>query len=72
MAEFDDLRADVEGNLLKTLDQAGDLGVRVRAGTRAERVRCTVDLPNRFRVPYGPGWAVAPRRSWSYGALYTV
>lgn len=58
IAEFDALRADVEGNLLKTLDAAGDLGDRVRAGTRAERVRCTNDLPSRFRVPYGPGWAL--------------
>jgi flavin-dependent dehydrogenase len=58
VAEFDELRADVEGNLLKTLDQAGDLGDRVRDGTRAERIRCSNDLPNRFRVPHGPGWAL--------------
>jgi 2-polyprenyl-6-methoxyphenol hydroxylase-like FAD-dependent oxidoreductase len=58
IAEFAELRSDVEGNLLKALDQAGDLGDRVRAGTRAERIRSSNDLPNRFRVPHGPGWAL--------------
>ncbi|WP_433204745.1 NAD(P)/FAD-dependent oxidoreductase [Dactylosporangium sp. CS-047395] len=31
-------------------------GARLAAG---EPVRATVDLPNTFRVPYGPGWALA-------------
>jgi 2-polyprenyl-6-methoxyphenol hydroxylase-like FAD-dependent oxidoreductase len=57
-AEFAALRADPEAGLRKTLDEAGDLGERVRAGTRAERVRCTGDLPSAFRVPHGPGWAL--------------
>jgi flavin-dependent dehydrogenase len=58
IAEFPDFRADIEGNLLKTLDQAGDLGMRVRAGERAERIRTTPDLPNEVRRAYGPGWAL--------------
>ncbi|MFI5910543.1 NAD(P)/FAD-dependent oxidoreductase [Dactylosporangium sp. NPDC051541] len=37
----------------------GDLGERIAAGRLAEHVRATVDLPNTFRVPYGPGWALA-------------
>ncbi len=57
-AEFEAFRADIEGNLIRTLDLAGDLGQRVRAGKRAERIRSTPDLPNRFRTPYGPGWAL--------------
>jgi 2-polyprenyl-6-methoxyphenol hydroxylase-like FAD-dependent oxidoreductase len=57
-AEFGDFRADVEGNLLSTLDGLGDLGARVRAGRRVERIRSTPDLPAFFRVPYGPGWAL--------------
>jgi 2-polyprenyl-6-methoxyphenol hydroxylase-like FAD-dependent oxidoreductase len=56
--EFHAFRADLEGNLLRTLDLAGDLGERVRAGRRAERLRATPDLPNFFRKPYGPGWAL--------------
>ena len=30
----------------------------MRAGERAERVHGTADPPNRFHVPYGPGWAL--------------
>jgi 2-polyprenyl-6-methoxyphenol hydroxylase-like FAD-dependent oxidoreductase len=56
--EFHSLRSDIEGNFLKTLDLAGDLGQRVRSGRRAGRFRGTIDLPNRFRKPYGPGWAL--------------
>jgi 2-polyprenyl-6-methoxyphenol hydroxylase-like FAD-dependent oxidoreductase len=56
--EFPAFRADVEGHLLKTLDLAGDLGDRVRAGRRVERIRGTTDLPNAFRTPWGPGWAL--------------
>jgi flavin-dependent dehydrogenase len=56
--EFHAFRSDIEGNLLRTLDSAGSLGERVRAGKRAERVVGTADLPNYFRKPYGPGWAL--------------
>jgi 2-polyprenyl-6-methoxyphenol hydroxylase-like FAD-dependent oxidoreductase len=58
VAEFPAFRADVEGNVLRTLDLAGDLGQRVRAGRRAERFRASPDLPNYVRRPYGPGWAL--------------
>jgi 2-polyprenyl-6-methoxyphenol hydroxylase-like FAD-dependent oxidoreductase len=56
--EFAAFRADVEGNFLRTLDLAGDLGQRARAGRRAERFRASPDLPNRFRTPFGLGWAL--------------
>ncbi|HEY7202039.1 MAG TPA: FAD-dependent monooxygenase, partial [Candidatus Dormibacteraeota bacterium] len=59
IADADAFRGDLEANLLAALDQAGDLGERVRAGRRAERVRATIDLPNRFVHPHGPGWALA-------------
>jgi 2-polyprenyl-6-methoxyphenol hydroxylase-like FAD-dependent oxidoreductase len=58
-AEFGRFRADVEGNVLATLDLAEGLGERIRAGKRVERFRSTPDVPNVFRVPYGPGWALA-------------
>jgi 2-polyprenyl-6-methoxyphenol hydroxylase-like FAD-dependent oxidoreductase len=58
MAEFADFRADVDTHYRKTLDLCGDLGDRVRDGVRAERFRATPDLPNQFRVPCGPGWAL--------------
>ncbi len=58
IAEFEAFRTDIEGHYLKTLDQCGDLADRVREGARAERLRTTPDLPNTFRVPNGPGWAL--------------
>lgn len=57
-AEFADFRADVDTHYRKTLDLCGDLGDRVRDGVRAERFRAAPDLPNLFRVPCGPGWAL--------------
>jgi flavin-dependent dehydrogenase len=35
-----------------------DLGPRLDAATQAEHLRATSDLPNVFRVPHGPGWAL--------------
>jgi 2-polyprenyl-6-methoxyphenol hydroxylase-like FAD-dependent oxidoreductase len=58
-ADFSAFRADPEGSLLEALDRTGDLGEQVRAGERAERIFGTADLPNRFHVPCGPGWALA-------------
>jgi 2-polyprenyl-6-methoxyphenol hydroxylase-like FAD-dependent oxidoreductase len=57
IARFDEFRADVEGNFLRSLDEIG-VGERIRAGQRAERFRGTPDLPNVYRKPYGPGWAL--------------
>ena len=57
-SEFNAFRADPEGAILAALDSCGDLGERVRAGERAERVFGTADTQNRFHRPYGPGWAL--------------
>ncbi|GAA1865744.1 NAD(P)/FAD-dependent oxidoreductase [Asanoa iriomotensis] len=58
MAEFDRFRADPEAGYLAALDRCGDLGERVRAGVRAEPFRLAPDVPNLFRTPHGPGWAL--------------
>ncbi|GIH11524.1 FAD-dependent oxidoreductase [Rhizocola hellebori] len=58
LAEFGTFRADIEGHYLKTLDLCGDLGDRIRAATRAERIRTTPDQPNTLRRSHGPGWAL--------------
>jgi 2-polyprenyl-6-methoxyphenol hydroxylase-like FAD-dependent oxidoreductase len=58
IAAFDAFRRDAAGRYLAALDACGDLGARVREGARAERLRTTPDLPNAFRVPHGPGWAL--------------
>ncbi len=59
ITEFASARADLEDHYLSTLDRCGDLGERVRAGKRAERLRTTPDQPNTFRCAHGPGWALA-------------
>jgi 2-polyprenyl-6-methoxyphenol hydroxylase-like FAD-dependent oxidoreductase len=58
IAEFHAFRADIEGNMLKSFNLCGDLGERIRAGRRAERFFGSADLPNVWRRPHGPGWAL--------------
>ncbi len=58
ISEFHTFRADIAGNFLKTLDLAPRLAERVRQGKQEERFVGTADLPNFFRKPYGPGWAL--------------
>ncbi len=50
-------RCDIEGNLLATLDMAPEFADRVRRATRVERI-AGMSVPNFFRRPYGPGWAL--------------
>lgn len=56
--EFSTFRTDVEGNFMKAMSLVPDLAERLRAGKRAERFYGTGELPNYFRKPYGPGWAL--------------
>jgi flavin-dependent dehydrogenase len=56
--QFREFRADIQGNFLNTLDLAPWLAERVRNGRREERFVGTADVPNFFRKPYGPGWAL--------------
>ncbi len=55
---FQDVRKDIEGHYLKTLERMPRLGERILSGKRAGRYIGTADLPNFFRKPYGPGWAL--------------
>ena len=53
-----DVKADIETNYLETLESwAAPLAERVRDGRREERWR-GAPIPNFFRKPYGPGWAL--------------
>jgi flavin-dependent dehydrogenase len=56
--EFSRYRANIEGNYLRTLELAPGLAEQVRGGRREERFYGTADVPNFFRKPYGPGWAL--------------
>jgi 2-polyprenyl-6-methoxyphenol hydroxylase-like FAD-dependent oxidoreductase len=50
-------KADVEANYLETLELAPDFADRVRGATRVARYT-GASVPNFFRKPYGPGWAL--------------
>ena len=50
-------RADVEANYLKTLQLAPEFAERVASATREARF-IGAAVPNFFRTPYGPGWAL--------------
>jgi flavin-dependent dehydrogenase len=50
-------KSDVEANYLGTLDLAPEFAERVSRATRVERFTGG-GVPNFFRTPYGPGWAL--------------
>ncbi len=56
-AESSAYKADVEANYLKTLELAPEFADRVRAATRESRFAGGA-VPNFFRRPFGPGWAL--------------
>ncbi|MDQ5822954.1 MAG: NAD(P)/FAD-dependent oxidoreductase [Chloroflexota bacterium] len=58
VSRFSEFRLDVERHFMDVIDLAPDFSRRLRAGRREERFYGTGDLPNFFRKPYGPGWAL--------------
>jgi 2-polyprenyl-6-methoxyphenol hydroxylase-like FAD-dependent oxidoreductase len=58
VGDFHSFRLDIERNFYQAVDAVAELGERVRAGSRKERWLGMADLPNFFRKPYGPGWAL--------------
>ncbi|MFN8617810.1 MAG: NAD(P)/FAD-dependent oxidoreductase [Dehalococcoidia bacterium] len=56
--QFDAYRKDIEGTFFSILDAAPEFAARVRAGKREERWFGSADVPNFFRKPFGPGWAL--------------
>jgi 2-polyprenyl-6-methoxyphenol hydroxylase-like FAD-dependent oxidoreductase len=56
-SEFEANRQDIEGNYLKSLELAPEFAERVRGAKREARFVGTT-VPNYFRKPYGPGWAL--------------
>ena len=57
-AEFAENRKDIEGNYMKTIATAPAFAERLR-GARREAGFAGAAVPNYFRKPYGPGWALA-------------
>lgn len=55
--EFEARKKDVEGNYHRVIDMAPAFADRLRAAKREERFVGTA-VPNYFRKPFGPGWAL--------------
>jgi flavin-dependent dehydrogenase len=58
IAEFEANRDCLEDAIGRTLELSPAFAERIRAGTRETRFVGTGDIPNVFRQPYGPGWAL--------------
>lgn len=56
-AELDAKRSDVEGSFLETIALVPSFAERLRAGRRETRF-VGMAVPNWFRKPWGPGWAL--------------
>ncbi|MEW5873611.1 MAG: NAD(P)/FAD-dependent oxidoreductase [Candidatus Zixiibacteriota bacterium] len=55
--EFEANKKDIEGNYMRTLGLAPEFAERVHAAKRVEGF-AGATVPNFFRKPYGPGWAL--------------
>jgi 2-polyprenyl-6-methoxyphenol hydroxylase-like FAD-dependent oxidoreductase len=56
-AQASSFRRDVEGNYMRTIQLVPDFAEQVRRATRVEGFQGG-GVPNFFRVPFGPGWAL--------------
>jgi 2-polyprenyl-6-methoxyphenol hydroxylase-like FAD-dependent oxidoreductase len=57
-AKFHEVRSDIERHVNEALESAPSVSERLRAAKREERWVGTAGVPNYFRQPYGPGWAL--------------
>ncbi|MCI0878109.1 MAG: NAD(P)/FAD-dependent oxidoreductase [Chloroflexi bacterium] len=63
--QFHTIRADIEKHYMDAIDLVPELAERVRAGRQEERFYGSADLPNFFRKPFGPGWALVGDAGYS-------
>jgi 2-polyprenyl-6-methoxyphenol hydroxylase-like FAD-dependent oxidoreductase len=52
------IRGNIERHFLAAVDEIPDLAERIRSASREEPFKGATDLPNFFRKPFGPGWAL--------------
>lgn len=57
-SRFPEIRADIEGHVWKALETTPTVAERLRNATREEKWVGTAGVPNYFRRPFGPGWAL--------------
>ena len=63
-AELAEHRNDVEATLMATFEMSPAFAERIRDAKREERLVGT-SVPNYFRTPYGPGWALVGDAGYS-------
>jgi 2-polyprenyl-6-methoxyphenol hydroxylase-like FAD-dependent oxidoreductase len=63
-AELAEHRSDVEATLMETFASSPEFTERIRDAKREERLAGT-SVPNYFRIPYGPGWALVGDSGYS-------
>jgi 2-polyprenyl-6-methoxyphenol hydroxylase-like FAD-dependent oxidoreductase len=56
-AEFEANKRDIEGNYFKVIGMVPEFAARMRTARREERF-VGMAVPNYFRKPFGPGWAL--------------
>ena len=57
-SRFQEIRADVEGHVRQVLTSMPTVAERLLGATREEQWFGTAGIPNYFRQPFGPGWAL--------------
>ncbi len=55
---FQEIRADIEGHVKKVHESMPTVQAGLQRATREEKWLGTAGVPNYFRVPHGPGWAL--------------
>jgi flavin-dependent dehydrogenase len=58
VAEFARVRQDIDRAFTDVLRRTPEFAERVDAGRREDRFYGTADVPNFYRKPFGPGWAL--------------
>jgi 2-polyprenyl-6-methoxyphenol hydroxylase-like FAD-dependent oxidoreductase len=56
--QFERIRSDIEGSMMAAHTNIPGLAERLAAGKREEKWYGTAGVPNYFRRPFGPGWAL--------------
>ena len=67
-AEFAANKADIEGNYLRTLSLVPGFAERLRSARREARLAGAA-VPNYFRKPYGPGWALVGDAGYNHDPI---
>ncbi|MGE5125145.1 MAG: NAD(P)/FAD-dependent oxidoreductase [Betaproteobacteria bacterium] len=57
-SRFQEVRSDIEGHVRKVHESAPSVAERLKSAKREEKWVGTAGIPNYFRKPYGPGWAL--------------